>query len=142
MSYICKKIEGIPYSRNKIRGNVAASNEWTNAVIEQTRDLPKVREACILRVTFLLPPDKFPKDFPFGPDLDNLLKRFCDALNETIFSGSKGKDSCIVSLNVIKTRVENREDSGALLEVLPINISEQGAGGYGSLGAGSPSPQR
>ena len=124
MSYICKKITGIPYSRNKMRGNVAAPKEWTSAVIEQTRDLPKVREACILRVTFLLPPDKYPKDFPFGPDLDNLLKRFCDALNETVFSATKGKDSCVVSLNVIKTRVETKDEAGALLEVLPINISE------------------
>ena len=124
MTYICKRITGIPYSRNKMRGNVAAPYEWTKAVIEQTRDLPKVREACILHVTFLLPPDKYPKDFPFGPDLDNLLKRFCDALNETIFGGTIGKDSCVVSLNVIKTRVETRDEAGALLEVLPVSIGE------------------
>jgi len=124
MNYIQTKIKGVPYSRNKTRGNVAAPKEWTEAIISQTRHMPKVAEACILRVTFLLPPEKFPNDFPFGPDLDNLLKRFLDALNETIFSDAKGKDSCVLSLNAMKTKVESEEDAGALLEVLPITIGE------------------
>ena len=75
-----------------------------------------------MKVTFLLPPDKFPTDFPYGSDLDNLLKRFLDALNETIFSESKGKDSCIVSMHVTKTRVNSNDEAGALLEILPVNV--------------------
>jgi hypothetical protein len=47
--------------------------------------LPRISEVCILKVTFLLPPDKYPKNLPYGPDLDNLLKRFLDLLNETVF---------------------------------------------------------
>ena len=95
----------------------------TKTVREATRQLPKIKEACILKITFLLPPDKFPPNFPFGPDLDNLLKRFLDALNDTVFSEARGKDSCIISLHVMKTRVENRELSGAHIEILPITIT-------------------
>lgn len=122
MKYISHKIKGVPYCRNKTRGNTSALQEWTQTVIRQTNSLPKVKEACIMKVTFLLPPNKFPPDFPYGPDLDNLIKRFLDALNKTIFSESQGHDSCVIELNVMKTRVESNEESGALLEVLPIEI--------------------
>lgn len=71
----------------------------------------------------LLPPDEFPTDFPYGPDLDNLLKRFMDALNVTVFSEAKGKDSCIVSMMVLKTRVASREEAGAHLEVMPVSLA-------------------
>jgi Holliday junction resolvase RusA-like endonuclease len=70
----------------------------------------------------MLPPNKLPKDLPYGPDLDNLMKRLADALNETIFSETEGKDSCVIELNVMKTRVESENEAGALLEVLPIKI--------------------
>ena len=109
MTYICQKISGVPYGKRKRRGQVNAPEEWTRTIIEQTKDLPKIKEACVLKVTFLLPPNKFPTDFPYGSDLDNLLKRFLDALNETIFSETSGKDSCVVSLNVMKTRVESEK---------------------------------
>ncbi len=124
MDYICKKISGVPYSRSKTRGRVDAPAEWSRVVREQTKDLPRVREACILRITFLLPPDKFPKDLPYGSDLDNLLKRFMDALNKTIFKKTAGGDSCVVCLNVMKTRVESAKDAGAMPEVLPVSIGE------------------
>jgi Holliday junction resolvase RusA-like endonuclease len=55
--------------------------------------------------------------------LDNLLKRFQDALNVTIFSEAKGKDSCIISLTATKVKVTSSEEAGALLEVIPINKS-------------------
>ena len=122
MNYIRSKVSGIPYGKDKKRGNIHAPKEQTRAIIEQTEKLQKVKEACILKVTFLLPPDKFPKDFPYGPDLDNLTKRFCDALNKTIFSETEGKDSCIVELNVMKTRVASEEEAGAFFELLPIKI--------------------
>lgn len=76
-----------------------------------------------MKVTFLLPPDKFPKDFPYGPDLDNLLKRFMDALNETIFSETQGKDSCVVMLTVMKTRAASNQEAGAHLEILPVSVA-------------------
>ncbi len=122
MKHISYRISGVPYSRSKKRGDTQAPKKWTQAVIEQTKHLPKVTEACILRVTFLLPPNKFPKDFPYGPDLDNLMKRLSDALNQTIFSDTEGKDSCVVEMSVMKTMVESEAEAGTLLEVLPIKI--------------------
>lgn len=123
MKYINQNISGIPYGRNKNRGDIQAPKKWTEAVIVQTMSLPKITEACILRVTFLLPPNKFPKDLPYGPDLDNLMKRFSDALNETIFSDTEGKDSCIVEMSIMKTKVDSEAEAGALLEVLPVSIA-------------------
>lgn len=122
MNYISIHISGVPYGKSKTRGNTKAPKQWTNNIVEQTKDLPKVKEACIVNITFLLPGDKFPIDFPYRPDLDNLLKRFLDALNETIFCKAAGKDSCIISMNVLKTKVNSQEEAGAKLEVLPVRI--------------------
>ncbi|MFH1877017.1 MAG: hypothetical protein ABH865_09025 [Candidatus Omnitrophota bacterium] len=122
MKIINLKISGIPYGQRKVFGNKEAPKQWAEEIIKQTQKLPKIKEACLMKVTFLLPLDKFPNDYPFGSDLDNLLKRFCDALSETIFSEAKGKDSCIISLNATKSKVENTMEAGALLEILPINI--------------------
>lgn len=74
----------------------------------------------MLKVTFLLPPDKYPADLPYGSDLDNLLKRFLDALNQTIFSMTIGKDSSVVSLTATKVKVPSSKEAGAYLEVLPV----------------------
>jgi hypothetical protein len=121
-SYINIKISGTPFAKNKIRGNLLGPQQWSKHIVSQTKDLPKINEACILHVTFLLPPVKFPKDYPFGSDLDNLLKRFFDALNETIFSEAKGKDSCVISLHASKVKVNSESEAGALLEIIPIKI--------------------
>jgi len=120
--YINKTIKGIPYSKLKSRGNLEAPERWSAEIVKQTSDLPKIKDACILKVTFLLPPDKYPRDMPYGPDLDNLLKRLLDALNQTIFSGAKGGDSCIVSLMVMKTKAPSDADSGAHIEVMPVKV--------------------
>lgn len=120
--YLSGKISGIPYSKVKARGNLAAAEQWSEAIRRQTRDLPTVKEPCILKITFLLPADKFPSDLPYGPDLDNLTKRFLDALNKTVFGETQGKDSCVVALDVMKTKVESREDAGAVFEILPVSI--------------------
>lgn len=124
MSYINCLIRGVPYSRFKRRGRIKAPAAWSESIVSQTRGLPKVKEACILKVTFLLPHDKFPADLPYGPDLDNLLKRLLDALNQTIFSEARGRDSCVVSLHVMKTEVSSDAEAGVHVEVLPIIITE------------------
>jgi hypothetical protein len=123
MLYVCKRITGIPYGKSKTRGNVDAPAEWSKAVKEQTEDLPCIKEACILKLTFLLPPDKFPADFPYGPNLDNLVERFMDALGETIFREAHGGDSCVIAMHVMKTRVESTQESGAMLEILPVSVA-------------------
>jgi len=122
MPYISLFIKGIPYSKAKTRGDTEAPQRWSQTVKQQTEHLPKIKEACLMKVTFLLPADKFPTDFPYGPDLDNPLKRFLDALNETIFSEAQGKDSCVISMNVTKTKVMKQEEARAYLEILPVSV--------------------
>src|SRR5947209_3361846 len=90
MFYINRTIKGVPYSKQKARGNREAPEKWSSEVVRQTSDLPKIMDACLMKVTFLLPPDKYPRDMPYGPDLDNLLKRLLDALKRTILSEAKG----------------------------------------------------
>ena len=63
MKHFHKMISGIPYGKSKKRGDVEAPNKWTEAVIKQTEVLPKITDTCIIRVTFLLPKDKYPPDF-------------------------------------------------------------------------------
>ena len=122
MAHIRATITGIPYARNKTRGNTDAPKEWTNAVIHQTHHLQKITETCLLRITYLLPKSHVPKDFPFGTDLDNLNKRFLDGLNRTVFSEAKGKDSCVVVMETMKVIVDTREEAGAHIEILPIKV--------------------
>lgn len=123
MNYISTFIKGIPYGAGRrTRGNIEALERWSQTVKLQTENLPKVKEACLMKMTFLLPTDKFPTDFPYVPDLDNMLKRFLDALNETIFSEAPGKDSCNISMNVTKTKVMKQEESGVHLEILPVSV--------------------
>lgn len=123
MTYINHTVRGIPYSRAKSRGSKSAAKAWTADIIEQTSGLPKVKEACALKVTFLLPPNKFPNDYPFGPDLDNLLKRMMDALEKTVFADARGGDSCVVLLHVMKTKVRSKRKAGAHIEVLPVSVA-------------------
>jgi Holliday junction resolvase RusA-like endonuclease len=118
-SHRCE-IRGVPYAQDKVRGNVSAPTIWSAAVVEQTKHLPKLKGKCLLRVTFRLPPDKFPTDHPFGNDLDNLLKRFFDALDQTVFSEAPGQDGCVVALEASKAKVGSVEESGADLEIIEL----------------------
>jgi hypothetical protein len=123
MPHIWKKIAGIPYARSKSRGDLAAPKAWTDAVVQETRNLPKIRDACLLRITYLLPRSHVPTDFPFGTDLDNLNKRFLDALSQTVFSEAKGKDSCVVAMETMKVIVDSQADAGAHIEIMPIKTA-------------------
>ena len=100
MTYLDCLIPGVPYGKHKRRGKIEAPAKWTQILIEKTSELPKVKEASALNITFLFPPDKYPLDLPYGPDLDNFLKRLMDALKHTIFSDAKGHDSCVIILYV------------------------------------------
>ena len=99
-------------------GKNPAAAAWTKAVIKQTADLPLIIRPCLMRVTFLLPPSKFATGRPFGNDLDNLLKRFCDALVKTVFRNAKAQDGLVMSLEATKTRVESDAEAGAELELI------------------------
>lgn len=119
-SSIPQFIRGVPYTQSKKRGRVDGCLEWTVAVKEQTPDLPRVTVACRLTVTFYLPPDKYPTDLPHGIDLDNLLKRFFDALQETVFEHAVGRDSCVTEFEARKVKVLLASDAGAELEIRPL----------------------
>jgi Holliday junction resolvase RusA-like endonuclease len=114
------KIVGIPFSKNKVRGNSSGLAGWSAAVEKQTQDLDKICGPCLLRVTFMLPPSKLPKDHPFGNDLDNLLKRFCDALGKTILKDAPGKDGAIIKVEATKIFVSSDKKSGALFEIVEL----------------------
>jgi hypothetical protein len=122
VTYINHLITGVPYPKDKASGDTGAPARWTAAIKDQTKGLPRVREACFAKITFFLPPNKFPRDVPYGPDLDNLLKRFMDALNGTVFADAPGRDSCIIALTAMKTRVESEDAAGAHLEILPVSL--------------------
>jgi Holliday junction resolvase RusA-like endonuclease len=111
-------IPGIPYGPDKVRGDTDAPERWKAAVRQHTSGLPSVRGPCLLRVTFLLPPSKFPGDHPFGSDLDNLLKLFGDALQDTVLRDAPGKDGAIVSVEAAKARVASEAESGAQFEII------------------------
>ena len=106
-------IEGVPYGQLKGKGDVNAPARWTQAVKQATINLPKVEGPCFMIVVFVLPENKYPSDLPYGPDLDNLMKRLFDALNKTIFSEVPGGDSSVVQLMVSKRRALLDEPTGA-----------------------------
>lgn len=114
-------VSGIPYSQDRARGDKNAAGAWTSAVTSQTQNHPRVIGPCLLRVTFRLPPSKFPKDHPYGNDLDNLLKRFCDALQTTILSEAPGKDGAIVSVEATKVRVMSDVEAGVDFEFIELS---------------------
>jgi len=111
-------IEGIPYGQKKPKGDIEAPRRWTQAVKRVTRNLPKVKGACHMTVMFVLPSDKYPTDHPYGPDLDNLMKRLLDALNDTVFSEVAGKDGSVVELLVSKREAVQGEPTGAAVTIV------------------------
>lgn len=111
-------IDGVPYSQDRRRGDQTAAGRWSKAIVAQTADQPRIVGPCLMRVTFRLPESKFPADHPYGNDLDNLLKRFCDALKQTILLIAPGQDGAIVSVEATKIRVPSDADAGADYEFI------------------------
>lgn len=115
------RIRGIPYPKLKSTGNTDGPRKWTEAIVEKTKGLRKVTGPCLLRITFRLPKEKFHAKNPFGTDLDNLLKRFLDALSQTVFSDAPGKDACVVSLEATKVLAPNPAEAGVDGEIVQID---------------------
>ena len=113
-------IEGIPYSQQKPKGDIQAPDRWSEVVKQTTKSVPKVRGPCHMVVVFVLPADEYPSDHPYGPDLDNLMKRLLDALNDTIFSEVAGKDGSVVQLVVSKRKAKQNEPTGASVIITDI----------------------
>jgi Holliday junction resolvase RusA-like endonuclease len=110
-------IKGGAYPSKKPRGNTAAQREWKKHIIKATRNLQKVKGPCEAVMYFSLPGDRFPDDLPWGTDLDNLAKLVLDSLNETVFREAPGKDSCVVSLSIYKTKAPTPDEVGIYLSV-------------------------
>ncbi|HXZ51396.1 MAG TPA: hypothetical protein VEH51_05285 [Burkholderiales bacterium] len=102
----------------KATGNVEGRKVWSEAIVKGTSGLKKVSGPCLVRVTFRLSRDKFHDSNPYGTDLDNLLKRFFDALGRTVFSDAPGKDACVVAIEAAKVLVHNPSESGVDGEII------------------------
>ncbi|OGP64465.1 MAG: hypothetical protein A2169_08920 [Deltaproteobacteria bacterium RBG_13_47_9] len=118
-------VSGEPYCQNKNRGNVLGKKEWSQAIIEATQNLPKITSACSAEIAFVLPTNKYPTDHPYGSDLDNLLKRLFDALNETVFSDVAGKDGAIIKVFASKRKSSDNDPPGAYIEIQEINSDRE-----------------
>jgi len=117
------RVRGVPYPHVKSTGNVDGTKKWTDAIVAKTSTLKKVSGPCLVRVTFKLSKEKFHDANPYGTDLDNLLKRFFDALGKTVFSEAPGKDACIVAIEAAKTLVLNPSESGVDGEIIELSAA-------------------
>jgi len=117
------RVRGVPYPHLKATGNVEGRKVWTEAIVKNTANLRKVTGPCLVRVTFKLTKEKFHDANPFGTDLDNLLKRFFDALSQTVFSDALGKDACVVAVEAAKVLVQNPSESGVDGEIIEMASS-------------------
>ena len=106
-------VEGTPYPWHKVRGDIEGPDRWSAAIRQQTDRLPAVSGPCRLEVEFILPSDRFPRDHPYGTDLDNLLKRLLDALKSTILRTAPGLDGAVVELRASKVPATTDNKAGA-----------------------------
>jgi len=116
MPYIAYRVAGSPYARSRKAG----SQSWVQSIVEATGHLPKVTGPCLLRLTFMLGPDKYDDQAPFGPDLDNLAKRFIDVLKHTVLAEAPGSDGCIVGIEAFKLPVDDESQAGVQFELIPL----------------------
>ncbi|MEJ5991963.1 RusA family crossover junction endodeoxyribonuclease [Ramlibacter sp. PS3R-8] len=112
-------IKGEAFGKPYMGKRPDAPRAWIESICSSTKSWPIVVDACLLRVTFLLPPSKFSNSKFLGPDLDNLMKLFLDALKNTVFR-DPSDDSFVVPMEVAKTRVESDDNAGAMLEIVPL----------------------
>lgn len=116
-----KIIKGIPTGRFKNRGNTSLVKNWRSKIIQETQDgIGKVKNECKMKVVFKFDTLQYPKDFPYGPDLDNQIKNLWDGLNETVFKNVPGHDSCVRILHVSKYPAKNENDTGVIIKISDI----------------------
>jgi Holliday junction resolvase RusA-like endonuclease len=117
------RVRGVPYPQTKATGNVEGRRVWSQAIVDATRNLRKVKGPVLVRVTFKLSREKFHDANPYGTDLDNLLKRFFDALSSTVFSDAPGRDACVVAIEAAKVLVQNPSESGVDGEIIEMALA-------------------
>lgn len=108
------KIKGFPYPRlSRKRGRRSGPSEWREAIIEQSKAIPFISSPCSLSVDFILDKSQCPKDYPYGPDIDNLLKPVFDAFKHTFLKD----DSFITELIASKKIGRKRDDLGMSITI-------------------------
>ena len=107
---------GKPYRGKRPSDALAYDKE----IAKMTSSWPKVTNACQLKVTFVLPANKFADGKFLGPDIDNLMKRLLDNLKATVF-GPPSDDSFVVSMEVTKTKVSSEVDAGVHIAIIPLD---------------------
>jgi len=105
-------ILGPAYPKHKVGNGRDEAEKWSELIIAQTRDLPKVKGPCEMKIVYQLPPDRFSVGSPFGPDLDNLTKRLLDSLSSTILMDVDSKDGCICKIEISKTVALSQNEVG------------------------------
>jgi Holliday junction resolvase RusA-like endonuclease len=113
-------VRHVPFAKPYLGKRPQDAASYDAAVEAATAAWPKVANACQLRATFALPPNKFHDKACLGPDLDNLLKRLLDDLKTTIFA-PPADDSFIVSLEASKTKVASESEAGVHIEIIPLD---------------------
>jgi Holliday junction resolvase RusA-like endonuclease len=113
-------VNHIPFAKPYRGKRPQDAKSYDRAVYSATKGWPKVTNACQLKVSFILPPNKFSDTNFLGPDLDNLLKRLLDDLKKTVFA-SPADDSFVVSLEVTKTKVSKSKAAGVHIEIVPLH---------------------
>jgi len=113
-------IPGPPYPKHKVGNRKDEAEKWSGSIILCTKDLPKVRGPCVMRIDYQLPPDRFTLGSPYGSDLDNLTKRLLDSLSSTILEDVDSKDGCICKIEIGKIAASDPETIGTRVAVEPI----------------------
>ena len=100
-------IDGFPTVKKKCRGDKSKPQKWAGQIFEATKKyVGCVGGACKMSVLFMFDQSQYPRDLPFGPDLDNYLKSFQDVLNKTVFNKVAGGDSSVVELIARKRKAK------------------------------------
>jgi len=113
-------IPGPSYPKHKVGNRKDEAEKWSESIILCTKDLPKVKGPCAMRIDYQLPPDRFTLGSPYGSDLDNLTKRLLDSLSCTILEDVDSKDGCICKIEIGKIAASNPETIGTRIVVEPI----------------------
>jgi len=121
------RINGIPCGRKrKTRGDMSSPSKWKEAVIAQTASKTKIDYPCEIKVEFIIQHNQCPKDRPFGPDVDNLLKVFLDILQETILED----DNLVIKLSAAKRVHFPYEKPGVILNVTQYDVGAEPASDF------------
>ena len=106
-------IEGTPYPKNKVKGDLEAPKRLGECITQCTQHRQKLYGSVSRTMKFILPENYSAKCHAYEKDLDNLLKRFQDALSTTVLSEADGKDGAIVKLIASKRPAQGSEPTGA-----------------------------